>query len=487
MKEMADAVHRSQRRCLVRVTCVAVLLVPILANATAREWFTLSIDGQRVGYAYRDIEKTKEGSVAIQYSRVAVMEFRKSSLVEKTIRVSRDLKGAAAKVEVRTAVGNQQDSWLGTIDHGGGKMVRRISSVGRDEVVSFSTSTIMPDERYDVLSPLWTGSALKLGYQYLDPSVALPIHIDAEVVAGVATNDAADSAATVHIRRTISQTSSSTEDLWFDRNGRLLKLQQLFYGATLQWNPCAMECDASVAVPFDLMARLVVRSPFHVPLSALRGPIRYVIATDTGAPPTIPTTTEQSVVFDNGKAIVTVCNDCGSEPAAAGRDVAQYLLSNAWVQSDNSEIKSFAHRSSGYGSSKQKMDRLVVAVRAHINGPIDYLSYGTALDALRHRSGDCTEFASLLTAAARAEGIPARIAIGIVFADRFSGKKDVFSPHAWVQAWDGERWRSYDAALDGFDATHIAMAIGDGRPEQFSNAFGALPRWHIEKLGLIHR
>jgi hypothetical protein len=235
------------------------------------------------------------------------------------------------------------------------------------------------------------------------------------------------------------------------------------------------------------MARLVVRSPFHVPLSALYGPIRYVIATDNGAPPILPVTSEQSVVFDNGKAIVTVCNDCGSEPVKVGSEVAQYLLPNAWVQSDNSEIKSFARYSSGHGSSKQKMDRLVVAVRAHINGPIDYLSYGTALDALRSRSGDCTEFASLLTAAARAEGIPARIAIGIVFADRFSGKKDVFSPHAWVQAWDGERWRSYDAALDGFDATHIAMAIGDGRPEQFSNAFGALHRWRIEKLGLIHR
>ena len=45
-----------------------------------------------------------------------------------------------------------------------------------------------------------------------------------------------------------------------------------------------------------------------------------------------------------------------------------------------------------------------------------------------------------------------------------SGVPHVFAPHAWVQAWDGTRWTSYDAALGRFDAGHIALMIGDGDP-----------------------
>ncbi len=99
------------------------------------------------------------------------------------------------------------------------------------------------------------------------------------------------------------------------------------------------------------------------------------------------------------------------------------------------------------------------------------------------RSGDCTEFSVLLAALARSRGIPARIAVGFAYSDRFSGKKDVFSPHTWVQAWTGKRWVSYDAGLGEFDATHIAVAIGDGDPLDMQAV--AAPEWRIEKLGLL--
>ena len=45
-----------------------------------------------------------------------------------------------------------------------------------------------------------------------------------------------------------------------------------------------------------------------------------------------------------------------------------------------------------------------------------------------------------------------------------SGQPHVFSPHAWVQVWDGQRWVSYDAALGTFGAGHIALIVGDGDP-----------------------
>ena len=95
----------------------------------------------------------------------------------------------------------------------------------------------------------------------------------------------------------------------------------------------------------------------------------------------------------------------------------------------------------------------------------DMLGYGTALEALRSRRGDCTEFAVLLAALGRAAGVPTRIAIGRVYARHFEGHRHVFVPHAWVQAWTGTGWESFDAAIGSFDSTHLAFAVSyDGNP-----------------------
>jgi hypothetical protein len=74
---------------------------------------------------------------------------------------------------------------------------------------------------------------------------------------------------------------------------------------------------------------------------------------------------------------------------------------------------------------------------------------------LVHRRGDCNEHAAILTALLRAAGIPARIAVGLVYRD---GK---FYYHAWNEAYMGE-WISLDATLDQVpvDATHIKLITG---------------------------
>ena len=107
------------------------------------------------------------------------------------------------------------------------------------------------------------------------------------------------------------------------------------------------------------------------------------------------------------------------------------------------------------------------------------------MQALRTGSGDCTEFAVLLAALARAQHIPTRIAVGVAYATRFSGKKDIFSPHAWVHSWDGTRWTSYDAALEEFDSTHIVFAVTDGRPDEMETAFAQLAVLRVEKAGVV--
>lgn len=95
------------------------------------------------------------------------------------------------------------------------------------------------------------------------------------------------------------------------------------------------------------------------------------------------------------------------------------------------------------------------------------IGYASATDAYAQREGDCTEHALLLAAAARAVGMPSRIAIGLVYAETFGEHRNVFVPHAWTQAFVDGQWRSFDAAQGGFGSDHIALAVGDGEPSAF--------------------
>lgn len=91
----------------------------------------------------------------------------------------------------------------------------------------------------------------------------------------------------------------------------------------------------------------------------------------------------------------------------------------------------------------------------------------TAGEVARTAQGDCTEHAVLLAAMLRAAGIPSRTVTGLVYIDRFLGRKSVFGYHMWAQAWiaddhgDGGRWLDLDPTLveAGFDAAHIALRV----------------------------
>jgi hypothetical protein len=229
-----------------------------------------------------------------------------------------------------------------------------------------------------------------------------------------------------------------------------------------------------------LVESLLVASPYKIGEAARTGRIRYrltVAGTDAYA---VPETGEQHVSPKDGFLEIDICADCGSEAAPSDADLARYRAAGPWVESNDRAIRAFARRSARGGDVHRQMEQLRTAVRAHMDGPIDFRRYDSAATALRSRSGDCTEVALLLAAAARARGIPARIAFGIAYSSRFTGKSHVFSPHAWVQAWDGRRWRSYDAGLGRFDAGHIALAIGDGSMPELLPAMGLIPHLRIE-------
>ncbi len=101
-----------------------------------------------------------------------------------------------------------------------------------------------------------------------------------------------------------------------------------------------------------------------------------------------------------------------------------------------------------------------------------------ALEVLRIRQGDCNEHTSLFVALARAGGIPARIAAGVVYSDRVTDQ-GAFYYHAWPEVHLGDElgWVAVDPTFGQMpaDATHVKIVEGDlDRQIEIMGAMGRL-------------
>jgi hypothetical protein len=211
------------------------------------------------------------------------------------------------------------------------------------------------------------------------------------------------------------------------------------------------------------------KAPYRIPASGLRAKIRYGFD-NGGRAPQIPVGGGQRTWADGQTTWIQVCADCAPDAMSlTGAARASALRATPWLNFSDASLAGRVRRVvAGSTTPVVVMRRLTGYVRNHMSvEKIDMLGYGSALEAFQSRRGDCTEYAVLLAAMGRAAGIPTRVISGLVYARSFEGQRYVFVPHAWVHAWTGNSWQSFDAALGSFDSTHLAFAASDdGNPAE---------------------
>jgi hypothetical protein len=111
------------------------------------------------------------------------------------------------------------------------------------------------------------------------------------------------------------------------------------------------------------------------------------------------------------------------------------------------------------------------------------VGFATAREILKNREGDCSEHTVIAVALCRAVGIPARAAVGIMYAG------GLFAYHMWPEVYVG-RWVDLDAkwlATDEetgelyTDATHLKM----GRSNLDENIFEEMVSAIAEIIGKL--
>lgn len=261
---------------------------------------------------------------------------------------------------------------------------------------------------------------------------------------------------------------------------RILTTAQPMFGTSIVTQPIDQATALAPQPPYRVLASVMVKSLFRIEDSVTHGHIRYRFAFRDGIAFTIPETGEQRVSATPEGATVDICADCGPGAPSDAATLSAALRPTAWMQSDAVAIRKIASTVMHRGlSPAEKMKLLVDQARGYI-GKADFVGHYSALETLRRQAGDCTEASVLLGALGRAAGIPTRVVNGMVYSrTRYHGVSNVFLPHSWVIAWVGDRWQSYDSALESFDSTHIALTIGDGdaRSIQAASQLAGLLRW----------
>jgi transglutaminase-like putative cysteine protease len=90
--------------------------------------------------------------------------------------------------------------------------------------------------------------------------------------------------------------------------------------------------------------------------------------------------------------------------------------------------------------------------------PDDGAALGPASQVARELRGDCRGYAFLTAALCRAESIPARTAVGLIYVEKAG--KPYFGFHMWTEVNIDGRWLGVDGTLGrgGIGAEHIKVA-----------------------------
>ena len=148
--------------------------------------------------------------------------------------------------------------------------------------------------------------------------------------------------------------------------------------------------------------------------------------------------------------------------APAGKAVErpgdEYTESSYFITSADARVRTLAATAVGRETDPWKKALSIERwVRKHMRVTSEE-ALATADHVAKTLRGDCTEFAMLTAAMCRAQGIPSRTAVGLIYADGV-GQPPSFAFHMWTEVWIDGHWRSLDATLGRgrIGATHLKI------------------------------
>lgn len=254
------------------------------------------------------------------------------------------------------------------------------------------------------------------------------------------------------------------QTLWMDRSGQVFMEQD----DTLAMKSVrATKADAladAAPTSFDLGFDVAVRVERSLTNPHRTRRVRYRVRLKDGDPSRVfarGVSQEVKRIDDHTAEIIVRAVTPKTLPDLAVADLpddpptAADLQPNSLIESDDARIVAMAERAAaGQQDPWSTAVALERFVRGHMKSGGPVRAFATAAEVAENGQGDCTEYAVLLTALARARGIPARLAIGLVYYGQS------YAYHAWTEVHVDGHWIPLDATLaqGGLGGAHIKVA-----------------------------
>jgi transglutaminase-like putative cysteine protease len=255
--------------------------------------------------------------------------------------------------------------------------------------------------------------------------------------------------------------------LWTDPQGRVKKTSSDNLGGMVTYRTTRKEALAPApaarggAAPFDQIASSVIKvSPPIARPGTSRAATYRISLKDEDPAQVIPADHRQSLKPGGAKntAVLQVAA-AGPDAGAAGAAQAdpEYLRPNAMIDSADAHVAALSRRAVGdTAEAWEKVVRIEAWVATNLKDKNFQVAFAPASAVARRLAGDCTEHGVLTAAMCRAAGIPARVVVGLVYAETLGG----FGFHLWNEVYVNRRWIAVDATYHQteVDATHIKLA-----------------------------
>ncbi|MEW6671750.1 MAG: transglutaminase-like domain-containing protein [Thermodesulfobacteriota bacterium] len=416
-------------------------------------WKNILQNGEKIGVSHSSLAKTPSGYLLQEtlYLRINTMGMVQDISLNTTGKLHSDFSLAAFDFNISS--GRFQFSAKGTVSDRVLTIVSQSSGSPRKDSIRLDQKLYLTTGIIDAVMASDLNESQVLTLFVFDPATMSQQPVDIRVIGR---EDIRIMGTSLSARKVSLSFKGATQLAWVGESGEILKEQGLL-GISLEKTT---RTDALFGLPVgssqDLtqVASVSVNIPIENPESLDRLRIK------------IDGIQSSEVSLDGGRQtfrqnILTVVRESlpglSAGPAEKGvnETLAEFLKPSLFIQSNDPKIKKLADSIvSADDPALIKARKLVDWINRNIEKrPV--LSLPDALSTLENQVGDCNEHAMLLSALARAAGIPAKIEAGLVY---LNGR---FYYHAWNLLYLGE-WITVDALFGQVpaDVTHIRFSSG---------------------------
>jgi hypothetical protein len=441
-------------------------------------WMGIYHQHKKIGYVQRRLTPLATGARWEELSRLRLRVLDTDQTVHTEVRATLDQHYALQDFAVRFLSGDIVFRVTGAVTHSGtahSELRGQMSSGGNTS--AFAVPLHEPLYLPTVTQMALRGVTLQPGearrYAIFNP---LALQTDSLSVTALATEILALSGGSLPVTKVVVRYSNTTAYAWLDQAGQVVK-EEAPLGLVLrrESQTDALGHGWEDSTPLDLVAAAAITVPQGLPDPQTLGALRLrILGVDEPILFRFPPRQQYhegilTVTREDTTAIISYPLP-HTDPGFAAD-----LAATPFVQSAHPRLIAQARRILGSERDAVQATRLLLDWTYTTLAKEPSLGVPTALDVLEHQKGDCNEHAVLFTALARAAGLPARIAAGVVYLH------GAFYYHAWSEVWLGQ-WVSVDPVFQQFPADVTHLKFVQGGPEEHLTLLQVIGRLGIEVM-----